>query len=339
MSNRHQRHTVLTGVAAGLASSLLLAGCASEDSPGADDSGQAASETSLSIGTGAWLGYGGWDIAAAQGYFEDENLDVELSPMGASDRFAAFASGQVPVANFGVQNAFMLAEQGVDFRIIGLQDYSLEADAILLAPGVTLDGLEGARVAYEPVSTSEIMTSAALETVGLTTDDVEAVPMGASDAAAAIIAGQVEAAVTYEPYLSPALEEVEGMTLGFTAGDEPGLVSDIIIVDPAWADANPDAVQGLIDAWGAAMDYYNSDTDDARAIIAEANGADPDSLDSAFDGLLFYTNAEALDLLTGEYLDEVMPRMVSRSHDAGMIESDDFDLAAMIDTSYLESSE
>lgn len=87
------------------------------------------------------------------------------------------------------------------------------------------------------------------------------------------------------------------------------------------------------------MDFYAEDTAEARAIIAQANGADPASLDSAFDGLLFYSNAEALELLTGEYLEEVMPRMVARALDAGMVETDDFDLPGMIDTRYLEASD
>ena len=54
-----------------------------------------------------------------------------------------------------------------------------------------------------------------------------AVTSQAFAAGAAAIAGRVDAAVTYEPYLTVALKQGKGFHLIYTAGQRPGIISDL----------------------------------------------------------------------------------------------------------------
>ncbi len=66
----------------------------------------------------------------------------------------------------------------------------------------------------------------------MTIDDIEVVPLPAADAGTAIIAGRVDAAVTYEPYITEAAAEVDPDRIQpvFTAGEREGLISDMLLV-------------------------------------------------------------------------------------------------------------
>lgn len=327
-----------TALTATFAAAALLAACGGEDP--ADDNGDDDEPVQISFGTGNWVGYGPWHIAEDQGYFEENGLEVEQTVFGASDRIAAFASGDLDVANFAVHSAYLLQQQGVEFQLIALLDYSLEADGVLAGPGI--DGpedLEGMDVAYEPASASEIMMAATLEQGGLTLDDVNAVPLSAADAASAVIAGQVDAAVTYEPYISPSIAEDPELSAVFTGADMPGIVSDILVVRDDFIEENPEAVEGLLQSWGDSIDYFEQNEEEARGIIADGVGAStPEDLEDAFVGVVFFGIEDGLEeLTTGEYRNEVMPMMVDRAAEAGIIEEPDVDLDELVDTSFLEN--
>lgn len=331
--------TRVTALSVSIGAVTLLAGCGQSSDAGGNGDGNAG-PTEVTLGTGNWVGYGPWHIAEDQGYFDENDITVEQTVFGASDRLAAFASGELDAANFAVHSAYLLQQQGVEFQLVALLDYSLEADGVLAGPGI--DGpadLEGLNVAYEPSSASEIMMSATLEAGGLTLDDVNAVPLSAADAASAVVAEQVDAAVTYEPYISPTIAENPELSTVFTGAESPGIVSDVLLVRDDFIEENPEAVEGLLSAWGASIDFFESDEEEGRAVIAEGVGASsPEELETAFVGVEFFGTQEGLHELTdGEYRNDVMPMMVERAADADIIEEPDVDLEELVDTSFLEN--
>ena len=92
---------------------------------------------------------------------------------------------------------------GLPIKIVALLDVSKTADAIISDGTVTdIKGLKGKQVAYEEGTTSDILLNYALGQNGMTIADIQKVPMPAADAGAALIAGKVPVAVTYEPYLT-----------------------------------------------------------------------------------------------------------------------------------------
>jgi NitT/TauT family transport system substrate-binding protein len=259
-----------------------------------------AEPTVVRIGTQPWIGYGPWWIAREKGIFEKYGLQVELVDfLEDKEVNAAFASGDMDAANLATHTAIKLYASGLDLKIVLLEDASYEADAVI-APSAfaSVADLKGRKIAYEEGTTSDLLINYALAQNGMTLADIEPVFMPASDAGAALIAGQVDVAVTYEPYISAALAENSDLQLFYTAAEKPGLISDVLAVRSG---LDPKVVTALLKVWDEALAFYNSNPDEAKAIIAAAVGAPPEELITAFDGVQFYSLAENKAQLNGDF--------------------------------------
>ncbi|UOR02647.1 aliphatic sulfonate ABC transporter substrate-binding protein [Leucobacter allii] len=329
--------SLAASAAATAALALGLAGCAA---PSADsDSGSAAGASAgeaFRMGTQPWLGYGQWYVADEQGFFEDRGVDVELSNFNAdADVNAALAAGRLDMANVGAQAALQFIEEGVDVSIVLMLDSATTADAILSGAGVEeVADLAGKSVAFERGATSEILLAEALEEAGLSFDDIEVVEASADKVAPMLLAGRVDAGVTYEPYVSEALGADAGVSAVATAGEYPGLITDVLVVRNDVLDERPDEVSEVLAAWDDAVAFTESDTETARGIIAAGVGSDVADLETAFDGVHYYTLAENRDELTGAYAEETLPALAAVAERIGLI-SGDVDASAAIRTEFL----
>jgi NitT/TauT family transport system substrate-binding protein len=145
------------------------------------------------------------------------------------------------------------------------------------------------------------LISYALKENGLTISDIEHVPMGASEAGLALIAGRVDAAVTYEPYASKALSQGGGFKILYTAAEKPGLISDMLTATSEWIKANPTAVQGLIRAWDDAINFIRENPEEGGALIAKAVGSPKEEFEPAFKGVRLYNVSENVEFVDGEF--------------------------------------
>jgi len=187
-----------------------------------------------------------------------------------------------------------------------MEDTSYAADAILAGADIaSVAALKGKSVAYEEGATSELLLDAALKDNNMTIADITPVPMPASDAGAALIAGQVDAAVTYEPYISEAMGNDPALHVLYSGADKPGLISDMLAVHTPYATDNDATMHKLLQAWSAGVDFLRTYPDDGRAIIAKAVGSTPEELATAFDGIAFYNLDENLDMMTGNAVENL----------------------------------
>ena len=164
----------------------------------------------IKMGIEPWLGYGQWHIAAKKDLFKAAGLgSVEIINFNTdADINAALAAGQLQCGNIATHTAMNFIAAGLPIKIVALLDVSKTADAMISDGSVTdIKGLKGKQVAYEEGTTSDILLNYALAQNGMTIADIEKVPMPASDAGAALIGGKVPVAVTYEPYLTLAMQQ------------------------------------------------------------------------------------------------------------------------------------
>ena len=161
----------------------------------------------LRIGTQPWLGYGPWWIAQEKGFFAARGVNVQLiNFIQDQDINAALASRRLDGANIATHTAINFIDRGVDIRLVLLMDASYEADAIIADASIkSIKDLRNKRVAFEEITTSDLLLTYALRENGMSKSDIRPVPMPAADAGTALIAGRVDVAVTYEPYLTAAL--------------------------------------------------------------------------------------------------------------------------------------
>lgn len=286
-----------------------------------------------------WLGYGQWHIAAKKGLFAANGLsEVEIVNFNTdADLNAALAAGQVQCGNIATHTAMAFAAAGLPIKIIALLDVSMTADAMITDGSIaSVADLKGKQVAFEEGTTSHILLNYALAQNGMTLDDVQKVPMPASDAGSALIAGKVPVAVTYEPYLTLAMQQNEKVKMLYSAGENPGLISDVFVVREDFLAEKPGQVLALLRAWDAAVADYKADTAGGRAIISEAVGAKPEELATAFDGVTYFTVPENKTQLTGDFVNKVVPEVKAAATSAGLL-TKDIDLAKLIDARFVEA--
>lgn len=281
--------------------------------------GKPAAPTTVRIGTQPWIGYGPWWIAKEKGIFEKHGLTVELIDfLEDKEVNAAFASGQMDAANLATHTALKLYAVGLDLKILLLEDASYEADAVIAPSSVTtIADLKGKNVAYEEGTTSDLLINYALQQNGMSLADITPVFMPASDAGSTLIAGSVDVAVTYEPYISAALAENSDLKVLYSAAEYPGLISDVLAVR---SDLSPEIKGKLLQVWDEALAFYKSNPNEAKAIIAANVGSTPEELTTAFDGIQFYSVAENKDLFNGE-LPQTLTNVAEVSQSIGLFES------------------
>jgi NitT/TauT family transport system substrate-binding protein len=333
MRNRTIRLIAVCALLAGL--TVLVAACGSSDksSSGSSTSASGSASTTAAgpakpeagtfrMGIEPWLGYGPWRVAEKQGYFQDNGLDVKITNFSTDDQInSAFASGKLDGTNIATHTALRFAAAGLPIKIVLLEDESLKADAMLAGPGVqSIADLKGKKVAFEEGTTSDILLSYALAQNGMTKKDIQPVPIPAADAGSAFIAGKVPVAVTYEPYLTSALKQNKQAKLLYTAGENPGLVSDVFVVSDDTLKNKPGQIAALIKSWGQAVDYYRSNPKDAQAIITKSVGAKPGDLDTAYAGVKLYSLADNKTQLGGTFTSKTIEDVKKAATDAGLID-------------------
>jgi NitT/TauT family transport system substrate-binding protein len=93
----------------------------------------------------------------------------------------------------------------------------------------------------------------------------------------------------------------------------------------------------LLKAWDAALAAYRADKTAGQAIIAEAVGAKPEELTTAFDGVTYYSTAENKQHLAGDFLSKVVPEVKAAAQKAKLIEKD-VDLGKLIDGRFVDAA-
>ncbi len=290
----------------------------------------------IRVGTQPWIGYGPWWIAQEQGIFEKNGLEVELIDFIEDKEVnAAFASGNMEAANIATHTALKLYSVGLDLKLVLLQDVSTTADAILAGPEITaISDLSGKSVAFEEGTTSDLLLNYALSQAGLTIADINPVPMPASDAGAALLAGSVPASVTYEPYISEVLKNNSSLSILYAANERPGLISDVLVVNTKWAEENPETLSKLLRCWDEALAFYYENPQEGQAIIAKAVGAAPEDLVSAFEGVQFYSGEENKTALADSFLATIQD-VAEVSKNIGLFDTIP-DLSELVEAGYFE---
>ena len=247
---------------------ILGAGGASPLMAQSDGEADAAQPTEVSIGMSGWTGFGPLTLAAQAGLFEAQGLDVEIVKIPQKDRHLAIASGDIQCAATTVETFMIWNANGVPIRQLFQLDVSHGADGMVARGDIaSIADLEGKTVAASAPGTSPYFVLAwMLSENGMSLDDVTIANLEPATAAQAFIAGQNDAAMTYEPYLSAVRAAPEAGRILATTIDYP-IVMDAFGCTPEFIEANPEAVRGLAQGYYDALEMIGADQQRAYEIM------------------------------------------------------------------------
>ena len=242
-----------------------------------------AQETKVTIAISGWTGFAPLTLAKEAGLFKKHGLDVTIKKIPQKDRHLAIASGDVQCAATTVETWIVWNANGVATTQIFQLDKSYGADGMVVKPNITkISDLKGKTVAASAPGTAPYFTLAwMLKKNGLSTKDVKVVNLEPQAAANAMIAGNtdIDAAMTYEPYLGAVRAKPEAGKIIATTLDYP-MVMDTFGCTPKFLADNPKAAQGLANGYFDAVDMIAKDPKKSFEIM----GADVKQTAEAFEG-------------------------------------------------------
>jgi NitT/TauT family transport system substrate-binding protein len=256
--------------------------------------GVAAAEP-LKIRYSIWVGYGPLFLAREKGFLKEEGVQVELINMDdPKEGFFAMSAGRLDGVVSTIDTMMLYLKTGKEFQYVLALDDSAGGDAIVARKEIkSVKDLKGKKVAFAEGSVSQFFLNVLLREAGLSQKDVDVVNMKPGDAGAAFVAGKVDAAVTWEPWVTKGKNAPHGAVL-VDSSKTPGLITDVLIFRRDVIEKRGKEIQGVVNAWNKAVAYWEKNQTESNEIMAKAVGdwlKDPKVFAETLSGVRFYNQA------------------------------------------------
>lgn len=285
-------------------------------------------------------------IAERLGYFKDEGLAVEVKPLGDGPVIQqALAAHELDVAYVGTPPVYQWYARGLKSVILAKVNYGQAAVLAGAQSGIQdLAGLKGHTLAgVKKGSGMDVLLRGYVlkEHAGLDPDrDLTIVDLPPGNMNAALDRGIVDAAFSWEPFVSQALLRGSARLLLDVNQALPQYPWYVVIGLPETLRDRPDDVVKLLRAHRRAIEFLNQHPAEANRIIAEAFKLEPVQRadGSTADGTAIVAEARhrlgwSADLAPADL--QFIQRLMDYSRALKFMDTQ-VPLAELVDTSYLQ---
>jgi len=288
----------------------------------------------VKLGMSGWTGFSPLTLAEKAGLFKKHGVDVETVFIPQKERLAALASGSVHAVATTVDTQILWATT-VPLTQVLVMDHSNGADGIAARPGInSIADLKGKTIAVDGPGTSPYFVMAyILMRNGIALNEVKTVTLAPQPAATAFVAGQYDAASSYEPYLSQVREMKENGKILVTTADYP-IIVDTVAFQPDYIAKNKAAVQGVVNGFFDAVQMIKTDQDKAYAIMGERVKQTPEAFANSAKYLRWLDKKENQTYFATK-MDEFMRYAAKVQMEAGVIKKDP-DFKQLMDASFVK---
>jgi len=264
-----------------VAAAWIYAGSAAPEQPTGPSEPLTIAVNSSYIGSGLVL------IAAANGYFSAEGLDVTLQPhttgLAAMDSMLREEVDLATAAETPLMHAVMkgqpvsivatISTESRDHGIVARKDRGISTPA----------DLKGKRIGATVGTSSHFLVDVILVGSKILPQEVQIINLKPEQMAEALLKGEVDAVSTWEPHLGQ-LTQALGDGGAALRGDTPNIVSFNVAGRSGFVKNNPEAVKKLLRALIRAEQLVDKQPDAARAIVAGALRIELAVLDTLWPG-------------------------------------------------------
>jgi len=253
-------------------------------------------QAEVKVGLSDWPGWVAWYIAEQKGLFKKYDADVKLVWFATyTDSISALSAGQVDANSQTWSDTMAPLAMGVPIKAILVNDNSAGNDALMVGPTIKgFKDLKGKKIALEEFSISHFVLVTALAKNGMSPSDVKVVNLTAGDAAAAFMAGRVDAAVVWNPWINQIQISGKGKAL-FTSKDMPGLVPDLLVAQEKSIRTKRKDFVGMIKAWYDVVKFIETNPDEAAKIMSKVVDMKPDEYQVFLPGTRFFDQKANLE--------------------------------------------
>jgi NitT/TauT family transport system substrate-binding protein len=295
----------------------------------------AQAQTKVNIGISGWTGFAPLTLAKEAGIFARNGVDVTIQKIPQASRHLAIASGAIQCAATTVETWIVWNAAGVATKQLFQLDKSYGADGMAVRnTTASIKDLKGKTVAASAPGTAPYFTLAwFLRENGMTLKDVTIVNAEPGPAAQAFIAGQYDAAMTYEPFLSAVRNAPQAGKIIATTLDYP-MVMDTFGCTPAFISANEGAVRAITKSYFEALEMIAKEPDRANTIMGADVRQTPEQFAASAKFLRWQGPEDNKKFFAGPW-QEFSAKAADLLLEIGLIRSKP-DLATLVDTRFVQ---
>jgi NitT/TauT family transport system substrate-binding protein len=224
-------------------------------------------EEPLKIGYSDWPGWVAWEVAINKGWLKEAGINAEFQWFDYSASMDAFGAGKIDADLVTNGDALVMGSGGSKSVMIMLTDYSNGNDMIVGKPGIkSLADLKGKKVGIEIGLVEHLLLLNGLKKAGIPEDAVTLVNTKTNDTPQVLGSGAVDAIGAWQPNSGMAMQQLPGSKPVYTSADEPGLIYDVLVVNPASLKAHRDEWMKVIKLWDRVVHYINDPKTQADAV-------------------------------------------------------------------------
>lgn len=225
----------------------------------------------VKVAINTWPGLGPFFVAARKGFDREEGVQLEVvMTESAEARGSSLVSGEYDLVGITLDTVVIAASRGVPMAVVGKSDFSHGGDGIIAKREIRrVADLKGQRVACAEGQPSHFLLLNLLRREKLGLRDIQLVPADDGGQAAFLFtSGSVDAAVTWDPWISQAGKLTTGHVL-VTTREAPNLLLGIVAANKNLLPERADRIARTLRAWFKAVQYVRDHPDESAALMAK----------------------------------------------------------------------
>jgi NitT/TauT family transport system substrate-binding protein len=266
---------------------VLFTGCGNEENNSTD-------LTTIKVGITDFWGEAAFYVARAEGFFEEEGLEVTAYRNSAGkESLKDLYEGKIDIAH--------VAEIPVVFALSGLEPHSNDISLKIFTGLIYTSNsqkiiarrdhgieepqdLNGKKVGLYSETTSEYFFDTFLLEHGLNEEDIERIDIDISEHYEALKSGQVDAVVSWEPYASKILRELNENTLKLNSVLGHSTLW-MATSSETFMRKHPDTIVKYLRALKKSQDYIQSHREETQKLIARNTNTSLEIIRNIWDSI------------------------------------------------------
>ena len=251
----------------------------------------------LRIGYSDWPGWVAWEIGIEKEWFAEEGINVSFKWMDYVASMDAYVAGLLDAVCMTNGDALVTGGTGKPSVGIIVNDYSNGNDMIVAKPGISnLKDLQGKKIGLEAGFVIHLLLLKGAELAGIDPDSFTIVNTPTNETPQVLASGAVDAIGAWQPNSGQALKTVPGSKPVLTSADTPGIIYDLLSVDPESLESRRDDWAKVVKVWYRIVEFIKDEDnlDEALAILSRRVSITPEEYEPFFKGTYILSLDEAL---------------------------------------------
>lgn len=275
-------------------------------------------EEPIKIGVNDWPPCELWYIAEEQGYFGDTKVEIIRFSTWA-DNLTAFYLGKTDIVSSSYFNTLYYDKKGEGAKMILTADIIRGGDGLVVKNSIKdLKDLKGKKIAVELGTDEHFLLHKVLEKIGLKEEEVTIIPATSKESMEKFILEEVDACLTYEPFMTQAAQRGGGRVT-LTTADLPDYVIDVLLARNEVLKKRKRDYSNIVRAWYKAQKFVKENPEEAYKIMSSKENINPEEFKLFYESFKMFSLEENKKIFNSEKFKEKLMEMNDFLFENGLI--------------------